>query len=244
MTAKLAQPYRKAHTVPYASRRYAYCPPASGHAAASSAIDSAPSNDTIPPITQTSVITAVPWTAAATVAGTMKIAEAIIVPALIITASKRPSSRLRSLGAAAGGVWKVMGVGSGEWSLTHDKVPLPTPYSHVFRSERCVGIEIQTPAGRRPRCPSEIAAQEPVDETRAHADSGQRPDKREVLARAGVSDVREQHHTCGRPTIRELEACAPERVAAGRIPAIAANRPRTAQIPGALGRDDAVGHAA
>jgi len=31
-----------------------------------------------------------------TVAGTMKIADAIIVPALIMTASNKPSSRLRS----------------------------------------------------------------------------------------------------------------------------------------------------
>src|SRR5213596_2743441 len=97
MTAKFAQPYKKAHTVPYASRKYAYCPPASGYAAASSAIDSAPSNDTIPPITHTSVISAVPCTAAATVAGTMKIADAIIVPALIMIASNSPSSRLRSV---------------------------------------------------------------------------------------------------------------------------------------------------
>src|SRR2546425_176350 len=113
MTAKLAQPYRKAHTVPYASRRYAYCPPASGYAAASSAIESAPSNDTSPPTTQTSVMSAVPWVAAATVAGTMKIADAIIVPALIITPSKRPSSRLRSV-ALADGVGNLMGDGSGE----------------------------------------------------------------------------------------------------------------------------------
>src|SRR5436309_10098352 len=110
MTAKFAQPYKKAHTVPYASRRYAYCPPASGYAAASSAIDSAPSSDTIPPTTQTSVMSAVPWTAAATVAGTMKIADAIIVPALIITASKRLSSRLRSVPITEG--WDVVIMGS------------------------------------------------------------------------------------------------------------------------------------
>src|SRR6266576_1869283 len=42
MTEKFDQPYRKAHTVPYASRRYAYWPPASGYAAASSATESAP----------------------------------------------------------------------------------------------------------------------------------------------------------------------------------------------------------
>src|SRR5437867_5871139 len=101
MTAKFAQPYRNAQIVPYASRRYAYCPPASGYAAASSATESAPSKDTIPPTTQTSVMSAVPLTAAATVAGTMKIADAIIVPALIMIASKRPSSRLRSVVGAA-----------------------------------------------------------------------------------------------------------------------------------------------
>src|SRR5436309_14697208 len=95
MTAKFAQPYKKAHTVPYASRRYAYCPPASGYAAASSATDNAPSNDTTPPIIQTSVLMVDPGTAAAILAGTVKIADAIIVPALITTAAKRPSSRVR-----------------------------------------------------------------------------------------------------------------------------------------------------
>src|SRR2546428_10966967 len=112
------------------------------------------------------------------------------------------------------------------------------------KSECCVGIEIQTPAGRRPQSPGHIEAEESVDEARAHADAGQRPDEREVLARAGASDVREQHHACGRPTIRELEARAPERVAAGRIPAIAANRAGAAEIPVALDRDYTIGHAA
>src|SRR5207237_7610391 len=87
----------------YAARREAYCPPAAGYAAASSAIESAPSNETAPPTTQTSVAAADPGNAALTVAGTMKIAEAIIVPTLIIVESKRPSSRRRSVGVLAGG---------------------------------------------------------------------------------------------------------------------------------------------
>src|SRR2546423_5267752 len=102
MTAKLAHPYRKPSAGWYASRREAHCPPASGYAAASSAIESAPSNETTPPTTQTSVAAADPGSAALTVAGTMKIAEAIIVPTLIIVESKRPSSRRRSVGVLAG----------------------------------------------------------------------------------------------------------------------------------------------
>src|SRR6266550_6619302 len=54
-------------------------------------------------MTHTSVISAVPCTAAATVAGTMKIADAIIVPALIMIASNSPNSRLRSVAVLAGG---------------------------------------------------------------------------------------------------------------------------------------------
>src|SRR5438094_4374046 len=133
MTAKFAQPYKKAGTGPYASRRYASCPPASGYAAASSATDNAPSNDTAPPMIQTSVLMADPGTAAAMLAGTMKIADAIIVPALIMTASKRVSSRLRSV-ALADGVGKVMC--GGEWgvvSFVHQNVPLPTPHSLCFQ---------------------------------------------------------------------------------------------------------------
>ena len=60
-------------------------------------MDNAPSSDATPPTTQTRVIVREPVTAAATVAGTMKIADAIIVPTLIIVASKRPSSRLSSV---------------------------------------------------------------------------------------------------------------------------------------------------
>src|SRR5438552_15418853 len=98
------------------------------------------------------------------------------------------------------------------------------------KSECCVGIEIQTPAGRRPQSPGHIEAEESVDEARAHADAGQRPDEREVIARAGASDVREQNHECCRPTIRVLEARAPELAAAGRVLAMAAIRAATAAI--------------
>jgi len=99
--------------LPYDSRRYGYWPPASGYIADSSATESAPSSDTMPPTTHTAVIVTEPWTAAATVAGTMKMADAIVVPALSMIASKSVSSRLRSLVATEGDVmgqqngWKV-----------------------------------------------------------------------------------------------------------------------------------------
>src|SRR5689334_4912998 len=61
-------------------------------------------------------MTAVPCTAAATVAGTMKIADAIIVPTLIIVASKRPSSRFRSVVLLAGGADELMGLKAKRWN--------------------------------------------------------------------------------------------------------------------------------
>src|SRR5712664_133046 len=100
ITRKFAQPYRKPHNGPYAARRYGSWPPASGYAALSSAMDSAPNNDTRPPKTHARTMAPDPGISAATVAGTMKIADAIIVPTLIMVASKRPSSRRRSVGAA------------------------------------------------------------------------------------------------------------------------------------------------
>src|SRR2546426_12831562 len=101
MTRKFAQPYKNPHNGPYAARRYGSCPPASGYAALSSAMDNAPNSETTPPRTQASTMAPDPVTSAATVAGTMKIADAIIVPTLIMTASRRPSSRLRSVTGAA-----------------------------------------------------------------------------------------------------------------------------------------------
>src|SRR5437762_5443163 len=99
MTRNPVQPYMNPQIGPYASRRYAYCPPASGYAAPSSATERAPSSETAPPTIHTRIISAAPGTSAATSAGTMKIAVAIIVPTLIIVASNRPSSRLRSVEA-------------------------------------------------------------------------------------------------------------------------------------------------
>src|SRR3989442_8058529 len=96
ITRKFAQPYRKPHNGPYAARRYGSWPPASGYAALSSAMDSAPNNDTTPPKTHARTMAPDPGISAATVAGTMKIAHAIIVPTVIIGAAKKPSSRRRS----------------------------------------------------------------------------------------------------------------------------------------------------
>src|SRR4026209_1513521 len=129
MTEKFAQPYRNAHTFPYASRRYGYWPPASGYIADSSATDSAPNSDAIPPTTHTAVIVTDPWTAAATVAGTMKIADAIVVPALSMIASNSVSSRLRSVGLEVGGEVMLFR-GSGEWGVVlYDSPDSTTPHS-------------------------------------------------------------------------------------------------------------------
>src|SRR5262245_64918630 len=127
MTEKFAQPYRNAHTFPYDSRRYGYWPPASGYIADSSATESAPSSDTIPPTTHTAVIVTDPCTAAATVAGTMKMADAIVVPALSMIASNSVSSRLRSvLSVDEEGEVMVSELGVGIWELAPQ---LPSPIS-------------------------------------------------------------------------------------------------------------------
>src|SRR5207248_5996370 len=96
ITTPLVQPYRYPQTGPYARVRYTYCPPASGSAAPSSATDSAPSRDTTPPTTQTRIAGPVAWSPPAMALGTMKIADAMIVPTLIIVESSRPSWRFSS----------------------------------------------------------------------------------------------------------------------------------------------------
>src|SRR5882672_2503377 len=111
---------------------------------------------------------------------------------------------------------------------------LPTP--HVSNSERCVGIEIQTPTGRRPDSACEVEPNQPVDEARADAHSDERPGERELLARTGATHVGEQHDARGGPAVRELEPRAPERVAARRVAAVAAQRARPAEVEVALNR--------
>src|SRR5262245_35275642 len=100
-------------------------------------MDRAPSSDTMPPMAHTSVIIAVPGTAAATAAGTMKIADAIIVPTLIIVASNRPSWRLRSVGVADCGVVVMVSGDNNEAGTISPQL------------QRGVRIQIQPPTRRR-----------------------------------------------------------------------------------------------
>ncbi len=68
-------------------------------AAPSSAIDRAPSNDTAPPTSHTRMTGADACRFKAMTLGTMKMAEAMIVPRLIIVESSNPSWRLSSASA-------------------------------------------------------------------------------------------------------------------------------------------------
>src|SRR3989441_4798930 len=102
------------------------------------------------------------------------------------------------------------------------------------KSERCVGIQIQTPTGRRPDSTREIEPDHPVDEARAHAAAGEGPGQRELLARTRASHAGEEHDARSGPTVRKLEPRAPKRVAARRVAAIAAQGSRPAEVPVAL----------
>src|SRR6266550_6703578 len=142
-------------------------------------------------MTHTSVISAVPCTAAATVAGTMKIADAIIVPALIMIASNSPSSRLRSVltvGNCGGVVMGSQAEASARPTLSLRTViaerrlqPVNTnddACSVPAQLQRCVGIEIQTPPSRRPDGARQVQAHQPVEEARPDAHARQRPRER------------------------------------------------------------------
>ena len=66
-------------------------PPAFGMAAPNSAAERAPSKDTAPPTTQTRIVGSDAPRLRAITLGTMKIADAMIVPTLIIVESRSPS---------------------------------------------------------------------------------------------------------------------------------------------------------
>src|SRR3989449_5986853 len=99
--------------------------------------------------------------------------------------------------------------------------------------ERCVGIQIQTPTGRRPDGARDIEPDQPVDEARAHADADEGPGQRELLARTRASHVGEHHDARGGPAVRQLEPRAPKRVAARRVAAVAAQGSWPAEVPDA-----------
>src|ERR1700704_4554565 len=80
-------------------------PPALGIAAPNSAAERAPSSETAPPTTQTSIVGSDPPRVRAITLGTMKMADAMIVPTLIIVESSSPSWRLRSAIRRASSVW-------------------------------------------------------------------------------------------------------------------------------------------
>src|SRR6266581_439070 len=71
-------------------------PPALGIAAPSSATDRAPSSETPPPATHTRILGTDACSSRAMALGTMKMADAMIVPTLIIVESSSPSWRLSS----------------------------------------------------------------------------------------------------------------------------------------------------
>src|SRR5947209_6059948 len=203
-------------------------------------MDSAPSSDTTPPTTQASVMRSDPGAFFATsVAGTMKIADAIIVPALIMMASSRLSSRLRSVATVGDGIVMVWELGV--WSQDLGLQP-QTPDSQLLQSS--VAVNIQPPTCRRLRGTREVDAYQTIDEAHTGTDAGERPDEREVLARAGVPYVGEDHGSCRGPAVRKLETAAPECVAARSVAVVPAHRAGAAEIPERLDRDLAVGHAA
>src|SRR5882762_7710885 len=111
-------------------------------------------------------------------------------------------------------------------------------------SKRSVGIEIQTPTGRRSDRAGEIEPDQSVHEARADADSGEGPRQRKLFTRTGAPDVREQHDARRRPAVRQLEAGAPKRVAAGRVAAVATQGPWPAEVPVALHRHASIRDAA
>src|SRR5690349_21146273 len=134
----------------------------------------------------------------------MKIADAIIVPTLIIVASKRPSSRFRSVVLLAGGADELMGLKAKRWNdgtlerwkgstVQHSIIPsfhhsiIPSfPHSIIpsfHPSQRSVGVQVQPPSSGRADGTRQVEADEPIEEARSHTDAGEWPSERELVAR-------------------------------------------------------------
>src|SRR5205814_2114021 len=96
---------------------------------------------------------------------------------------------------------------------------------------------VHTPARWGSHGTGHVDAHEPIDETRPDAEAHQRVRERQLLARARARHVAEQHEARGRPAIRQLEPGAPECIATRPRAAIAAQRPRPAEVPEALHRN-------
>src|SRR6202046_2503592 len=90
------QPNRNPHTGPSPFRKYAYCPPASGKAAPSSAKDSAPKSDSNPPAIHAAYTPLADRPTDAISLGFRNIPVPTIVPSTMADAAHAPSPRTRS----------------------------------------------------------------------------------------------------------------------------------------------------
>src|ERR1700723_1764215 len=95
-TVECIQPNRNPHTGPSPFRKYAYCPPASGNAAPSSAKDSAPNSDSSPPAIHAAYTTLTEPPTDAISLGFRNIPVPTIVPTTMADAAHAPSPRTRS----------------------------------------------------------------------------------------------------------------------------------------------------
>src|SRR6185369_10050810 len=109
--------------------------------------------------------------------------------------------------------------------------------SNLPTLQRCVAIELDAEPVRRAHGPREIDAHQSIQETRADTDRYERVRNRQMLARSRAADIAEQHEPRGRPLIPQLDAAAPERIAALRVAVVAAHRAGPAEVPVALHRD-------
>src|SRR5258708_20288192 len=97
-------------------------------------------------------------------------------------------------------------------------------------SKRSVGIEIQTPTGRRPYSSCQVEPHQPIQEARADADPRERSRKGERLARTGAPHIGEHDDARPGPAVRQLEPGAPEGVAIRGVAPLAPPRPRPPTI--------------
>src|SRR5213594_3031663 len=150
--------------------------------------------------------------------GTKKIADAMIVPTLIITAWRRPSWRRRPVTVDA-------------------KVRQRVPPRHEVergsgvRLENPVRVEVEAPANRRAQGARTIDADQPIEKTRSHPNRPQRARERQTIPGTGAPHVGEQSETRARERVRDLGAGAPERLAARDPAGVAAQSGRPAQEP-------------
>src|SRR5688500_15264789 len=96
------QPVRNAASLPNASRRYTYSPPARGRSAASSAYAIAPANARTPPASHAPRNQREFGTDAATCGGVNRMPPPMTLATMMAAASSGPSRRSRDVGVGAG----------------------------------------------------------------------------------------------------------------------------------------------